>query len=651
MFLRIRWTNFLLLVVIVGAILLILPSITFAQEKSLVWERFDVDIVVNVDGTFDVCEHQDILFTDGEFTFGYRHIPLRNYGYLSDWSVTDASGNVYQEDSSENAFTFNVESASNGYTLRWYFPSRGSSSETYSVCYTVHDGLRMYDGGDQVWWKAIYGDRSFPVQAGRVRVLPPPPAQVQEYAAYVNSADASSRATATLVGEAKEGVIFELGDQLDAGEEFEVRVQFDADVVDGQVQSWQAQADAETAQADATAALIARWSPIATLGFCALGILLMFAAPAGLYLLWYKKGRSTPVAMVADYLPEPPDELPPGLAGTLLDETVDMQDILATIVDLARRKAISITEDSTDKGWFSETDFIYRREFDDVPLAPYEAELIKQIFGSRDQVRLSDLKNKFYKKLPIVRDAMYKAAVERGLFPQNPAVIRNFYYSAGCIGIVLAVLVGIGLTLMLAWLTPAAIFPGIGLGIFAIGLVILARAMPRKTDAGSEAAARWKAFKNYLKNIERYSNLEQQKEIWDRWLPYAIAFKVDKDYMRKFAAVNAPAPGWYFPSPTLYGPYRPWYYGGSAPGAPGGDIGSPLGGGGQGGSPGGGLSDMSRGMGTSMSAMSAGLGTMLSSAGSTFTSQPSSSGSSGGGWGGGGFSGGGGGGGGGGGFG
>ena len=85
--------------------------------------------------------------------------------------------------------------------------------------------------------------------------------------------------------------------------------------------------------------------------------------------------------------------------------------------------------------------------------------------------------------------------------------------------------------------------------------------MPRKSDAGSEAAARWKAFSEYLRNMDKYTDVAAQKEIWDRWLPYAIAFGFDKEFIRKFEAVDAPAPGWYIPSPTLYGPYRRRYYG------------------------------------------------------------------------------------------
>jgi len=630
------------LAILVSAALLLAPR-THAQDKSLVWERFDVDIAVNADGTFDVAEKQAIRFTSGSFTFGYREIPVRNFGSIDNWELTDASGNLYtQAANGDTPYTFTVKDNGYNYVIRWYFPSIQNGSETYTLRYTVHDGLRYYADGDQLWWKAIYGDRSFPVLDGQVRVTTPPGATIQEYAAYINGRDARDSATAT-VADDKRSVVFELTNRLKAGQEFEVRVQFTAGVVDGAAQPWQQAADEAAAQQEAALRFKERWGPVASLFFGALGLMLILGGPAALYALWYKLGRDKPVSMVADYLPEPPDDLPPGLAGALLDETVDMEDVIASVVDLARRKAISITEEKEDGMFRTGYDFIYRRERKDTELRPYEERLIKSMFGSKDSVRLSDLKNKFYSKLPAIRQEMYEALIDEGYFSNRPDTIRKLYMGLGVIGLTGAFFVGFVLTAVFSDLTGAAVLPGIGLGIVAIGLIILARYMPRKTDKGAEAAARWRAFKTYLENIDKYSDIEAQKGIWDQWLPYAIAFGIDKDYIRKFTAVNAPSPGWYIPTPSMYGPFHQQYYGTPWHGPSGGGGSVPdIGGMGESGGLVGGLSDASRGLGASLAGMSAGLGAMLSSASSTMTSRPSSSSSSGG-WssGGGGFSGGG----------
>ncbi len=202
MFTQRRWIwIFLVGTLFVGLFLAPLTAPVLAAEKELVWEKFDVDITVNTNGTFDVAEHQSIRFTQGDFTFGYRDIPKRNLSQITDWSVTDASGNVYQQAyGGSTPYTFVVEETGSSYVIRWYFP-RTNDPETYTLGYTVHDGLRYYEGGDQVWWKAIYGDRQFPVLSGRVRVIVPSPALIQNYEAYIDESPAENAVSAELLND------------------------------------------------------------------------------------------------------------------------------------------------------------------------------------------------------------------------------------------------------------------------------------------------------------------------------------------------------------------------------------------------------------------------------------------------------------------
>lgn len=621
-----------------------------AQERSVVWERFDVDIEILPDGTFEVTEHQTIRFIGGDFTEGFGEILKHNLGHISDWQMVDAQGNVYQEVPSVNEpYTFMVEETSRMYTVVWRFPPIANETATYSLSYRVHDALRYYEGGDQLWWKAIVGDRVADVLEGQVRVVVPQAASIQEWAAYINERDGRDSITANVI-QSGQAVIFDLDRSLRSGEEMEVRVEFTPGIVDGAVQPWQEQADAAVAAREAELARQERWGPILTLLFLLVGALFTLGGPAGLYVLWYRLGRDNPAELVADYLPEPPSTLPPGMAGTLLDETVDMNDIIATLVDLARRKAISITEVKEEGFFRNSTDFIYRRERDDVKLLPYEQKLLDALFSGGREVRLSALRNKFYAKINGIKSEMYKAVIEAKLFDRNPDSVRKQYGIIGILIVVGAVFLSSVLMNAFGDLAPTAWVPAFGLGVTGVGMLILSRFMARKTDFGAEEAAAWQAFRSYLRDIDKYSDLEAQKEIWDRYLPYAIAFGIDRGYMRKFEQIDAPAPGWYIPSPTLYGPYRRRYFdtrtgpvatGGAGRGrsrpvlAPGGPMGSETR------SAGGTLGDMSQGMGGSLSSMSAGLGSMLSSASNTLTSRPSNS-SSGGGWSGGrGFSGGG----------
>ena len=129
------------------------------------------------------------------------------------------------------------------------------------------------------------------------------------------------------------------------------------------------------------------------------------------------------MGLIADYLPEPPSDLPAGMVGTLIDESAEMQDILATVLDLARRGALTIkeTQESGFLGIGTISDFVYRRKsgFSE-PLRPYEDTLLDNMFKSGKEVKLSDLKNKFYTAVPTIRKQLYQAVVTRATWRATP---------------------------------------------------------------------------------------------------------------------------------------------------------------------------------------------------------------------------------------
>ena len=77
-------------------------------------------------------------------------------------------------------------------------------------------------------------------------------------------------------------------------------------------------------------------------------------------LIWRKRGRDEPATIYASYVSEPPSALSPGLAGALIDEKVDTKEIIATIVDLARRGYLEIT-DTEKKGVLGKSSTIFTR--------------------------------------------------------------------------------------------------------------------------------------------------------------------------------------------------------------------------------------------------------------------------------------------------
>jgi Predicted membrane protein (DUF2207) len=92
---------------------------------------------------------------------------------------------------------------------------------------------------------------------------------------------------------------------------------------------------------------------------------------------------------------------------------------------------------------------------------------------------------------------------------------------------------------------PTVWMPGAALFLTGLTVGAVSRFMPRKTLAGAQAAAQWRAFRTYLKSIDRFEQIEESQELFEWYLPYAIAFGLEKSWIETFARVPAPSPRWY----------------------------------------------------------------------------------------------------------
>ena len=195
------------------------------------------------------------------------------------------------------------------------------------------------------------------------------------------------------------------------------------------------------------------------------------------------------------------------------------------------------------------------------------------------------------------------------------------------------------------WLLPVVAIA------LALAIRWLSKHMPKKTREGAEAAEKWRAFHRYLDDIEDYEQIANHTEIFEKYLPFVVAFGIEESWVRKFATVNTPSPTWFEPSGipgtgggTMRrgrGPVIVWGGGGGGSGRTretdsGGGAWPEPGGGGGGGFPD--LQDVSDSAARGLSSTSNSLFDLLSEAAEAFASSSGGGGSSrGGGFGGGGL--------------
>lgn len=619
---RRRW---IVLAFLLGTMLMLLPA--SAQSRSVFWKRWDV-LIDQVDvnaNRFRVSETYDIDFS-GTFRFGSAVIPMTNLEGIESVEVYEA-GRLLQASCSGKEATYCVEQTSDGLSITYYFsrPITDSSAE-FVLRYNVVGALRIYEGGDQLWWIAVPSEHyGFTIGSSTITVQMPagyaPREGIDPVETYGVPGSVEVRGT-TITARADRQIV---GD-----ESFEIRVQYPHNPA-ARVPSWQQTFDQQRQYDETT-------RPLVELGAIALSVLIGVGGTMGVYALWYTRGRDPKVGPVPEYLAAPPSNLPPAIVGALLDEKADLRDILSTLIDLAHRGYLVIEEKKSEAQFFglgSRSGFAFKRT--DQPttdLAPHEKRLMDSLFKGGLERSLDSLRNSFYLFIPTLQNDLYDALVREGLFTTSPNKTRAMWSGLAVILVVLAFLGGFGLiSVMEDSVGVLLCLPGALLGVGVLAMVV-GQHMPAKTRKGAEEAAKWRAFREYLANLEKYSDVQSASSLFDQYLAYAVAFGLDRSWVRRFSQVpNTPIPNWYYPV-YLGGPYHGGYMAGTPLHRP------PFGGLAAGSghlpgelaqAPGGGLSldRLSGGISGGLENISNGLSSLLDSAARTMTSTPPQSSSSG----------------------
>jgi uncharacterized membrane protein len=597
-----------------------------AQSRSLFWDVWAVDIsdFDMVNNAFTVREIYSVTFT-GRFYAGNRFIENTNLDRIENVQVYQ-NGVAFTPScsSAEPTSSFCVRNVSDGVSIDYIFSAPINSGRAeFVIEYRVVGAMRVYEGGNQLWWTAIpYDTYGFSVGSSTIRVNLPhefaPREGIDPVVTYGAPANVDVKG-ATITAQATQ--------RISGNETFEIRVQFPHSE-NLHKPTWQSEFDSRRDFEENV-------QPLIDLAALAFSLLVSIGGPLGVYALWYTRGRDPKVGPVPKFLSEPPSDLPPAIVGTLVDEKADTRDVISTLIDLARRGYLVIEEERPKLifGMTGSSKFTFKRtDLSAEGLRKYERDMLNYIFGKKLERSMDSLNHKFYTYMPNLQSELYKEIVTEGLFPDNPNNTRAVYSG---IGVAILAVAGIAFFFAvgaLEELTPTLMCLPIAIGLGGLAMLIVGQHMPHKTRKGAEEAAKWMAFREYLENLDRYAKVDGVPEQFDAYLPYAVAFGIDRSWIRRFAKVsNAPAPVWYYPT------YRGGRYGGGY------KAGTPLPTGGglpssrdvlpgdmaRAGS--GGLESMSQGISGGLESMSQGLSRMLESASRTMTSTPpsASSGSSG----------------------
>jgi uncharacterized membrane protein len=262
-----------------------------------------------------------------------------------------------------------------------------------------------------------------------------------------------------------------------------------------------------------------------------------------LLLLWFRFGKDpkSPGTVIAQY--EPLKELPPILSGFVVSEKFSMHDIVAQLISLANRGFISI--ERQEKKLFIGTDIDYQLTIlkDTAPLDVFDRSTLEVFFdtqiGKGVSINLSSLKldRMVQTRVASLAERVKSTLVEQGYFEKNFNRVKA----------IPVVFIFIGFGVFLFGTSPFHAFMIFTAIAIAVAFIFF---MGKKTQKGVDARWHLLGFRQFLSVTEKeryefHNAPERSPKQFMEFLPYAIAFGVEKKWGKQFEGLGMEQPRWY----------------------------------------------------------------------------------------------------------
>ncbi len=208
---------------------------TWAQDsEEFVWQRYDVDLNLQQDGSIQVTETQEVRFLSGQRRNGGRSIPLDKIDEVNEVRVFEVGPDGDQE------LRVATAQENNELQIRWHYrPAGPGDTHIFKLQYTVSGVVRIYPDRQRIQWVAVPPERRFPVEESTVNMRLPSRVDAGDLKLDTHPAVLHGTASPT-----RDGAVFRVSD-VPAAEGFGVLAQFPSGVIHAQPPSWQEEADRE----------------------------------------------------------------------------------------------------------------------------------------------------------------------------------------------------------------------------------------------------------------------------------------------------------------------------------------------------------------------------------------------------------------------
>ncbi len=270
------------------------------------------------------------------------------------------------------------------------------------------------------------------------------------------------------------------------------------------------------------------------------GVLLL--AMAGFRRYAHRAGKAE-VSVAARY--EPAEDLPPAEAGYLADGHLDHRDLAAMLLDLARRGFIRIEAGRPDEGLpYPGPDFVLRllKPMDQWKgAADYEHTMLFHTFYGGQWTKLSSLSLRFYAVVPMIERLIQEELRRKRLYVDPRRV------TAQRLAAVLLVVVLMLAAQAAGWFAVAqsGLLALVAMASFVLVVLLFTRGVDHRTARGAQVLAELRGFQMFLDSVEADRMERVTPELFERFLPYAVALGVEHHWAAAFSTISSGPPLWW----------------------------------------------------------------------------------------------------------
>lgn len=560
------------LLLAVAILVFAFPSAARAEERI---RAFSSDIKINREGSLDVIETIRVTAGGDQIRHGiFRDFPTRYSNGVGGRVKIDFT--LLGTELDGNPVPVATEYISGGIRIKIGDPDKYVSpgQHRYSIRYRVTGELGRYRDYDELYWNVTGTGWRLPIDVAEVRIRLPEAAPFGQRSVYTGP-QGSKAANAEVVEERAGEILFRTTVPLDREEGLTVAVAFPKGIVSPPDQ-W---VSARNSVSD-------HGPPV-----MAITLLLLLFAYYGI--AWLRAGRD-PRAGTLVPLFSPPDSLSPSAIRFIMKMRVDDRTLAAALVQLAVTGKLRI--ETKPGGWFKRDETSLIRTGEALTgLSNGEVSMARALFRYGNELKLEKKNHKRFSAARAALTNQLSKAHEGVHFRYNLGLIiwgffliplaglltSNAYSllqgtsqdamlsAASLLCVALAVLLyrrGKGTAFSVGASAVLIGLVGIGLGIYllpsgfmlgspywilssllAVPVAISACWwMPAPTKEGRALMDRIASFKHYLSitesdRLDRLAGPTDTAELFERYLPYAIALEVENRWAERFEHVLARA--------------------------------------------------------------------------------------------------------------